>query len=142
LLSQQGATGSHFLLKSEREKFQSDQQQGTQLSKHFNIDIKSLNLAIKSIPFYERHCINGIDWSKEELNQMKEEARVHEEAYKELIKVNESKVKDQKADQVNKKVEKLSIDPVKEEKQPEEVENSPKNEKKSMEKWLDDILDI
>lgn len=140
MLSQQSAAGSHFLLKSEQEKFQGDQHQLS--SKHFNIDIKSLNLAIKSIPFYERHMLNDIDWSEEELNQMREEAKVHEEAYKELMKVSDNKVIEQKVEKVKRKVEKLSIDPVKEEEKKSEVEKSPKDEKKSMEKWLDDILDI
>jgi hypothetical protein len=138
-LSQQTATGSHFVFKGEQEKFQGESL-ATQFSKYFNIDTKLLNLAIKSIPFNERHSISGIEWTSEELDRMREEAISCEQAYKELLESNLSKSEEKKVEKVTNKTEKLNIGS--EKKESTSVVPPKSDDKKSMEKWLDDILDL
>lgn len=140
LVSQHTSTGSHFVFKGEQEKFQGESL-ANQFSKYFNVDTKLLNLAIKSIPFNERHeIISGIEWSKEELHHMREEARNCEQAYKQLLESNLSKPEEKKVQKVTSQVEKLKIEEKKE--SAVSVEPPKSDDKKSMEKWLDDILDL
>lgn len=106
-----------------------------QFSKYFNIDIKLLNLAVKSIPFNERHSISGIEWSVGELKSMNEEAEINEKAYNELLNTKPVTEELKIEKKITKEVEQLKLEPV------EEV-TSACDDKKSMEKWLDDILDI
>lgn len=127
-------SGSHFVFKNEQEKFQSDNLD-FQFSKHFNIDVKLLNLAIKSIPFDERHNINGVIWTDDELVRMREDSKLNENLYKELMS------KSEKIILVDKEiVQKVERKDTKEEKK-EEIHTAG-DDKKSMEKWLDNILDI
>lgn len=133
LLKQQSATGSHFIFKKEQEKFEGDID--VQFSKYFNIDIKLLNLAVKSIPFNERHSISGIEWSVDELNSMNKEAEINEKAYYELLNTKPVTEELKIEKKITKEVEQLKLEPV------EEVTGAC-DDKKSMEKWLDDILDI
>lgn len=94
------------------------------------MDTKLLNLAIESIPFQERH-ICDIEWSAEELDRMTERAVRGEQAYKELINTDLHKS------------EKVSIETERVVVTAKEVKiEPPKSEVESMEKWLDDILDV
>lgn len=149
LVKQQISTGSHFILKSEQEKFHSESI--VNFSKYFNIDIHLLNASIKSVPFYERHEIKDVEWKREELDCMREAARVNEDAYKTLLKTSIEKAK-KKSNPIettdklsNKEKDTLRISSSasknKEEATAVATNNSGTN-KESMEKWLDDILDI
>lgn len=134
--------GSHFLLKSEQEKFnQQPDQIATFSSKHFSLDANILNLAIQTIPFNERHENFKMIWNSQELRQMKEEASLFEEKYiRNLVKAR---------DELPLNIDQNDESPIK---PASNIENSvsssacssnPKEgDKESIQKWLDDILEI
>ncbi|KAG5680388.1 hypothetical protein PVAND_009897 [Polypedilum vanderplanki] len=132
------STQSHFILKSEQEKFQGESI--VNYSKYFKINVNLLNASIKSLPFNELHVIKGIEWSEEELKDMQEIAQYNENQYKELLNKNTEAIKVPKPEkELGQKVEKLKISQKATESKEVAVES---NSKASMEKWLDDILDI
>lgn len=129
-------TGSHFLLKSEQERFNQDT--SSQFLNHFNINTKELSLALKSIPFSERFEIPSIEWSSEELNKMKKDAQVNEDQFQLVLQNN-----------LDRKMELLSV--AKKEETPETNQppsssiptaNVDNKDKESFQQWLDDILEI
>lgn len=100
-----------------------------------------LNMAIKSIPFNERHNIQDTEWRAEELQQMTEIAAKNETMYRNhLEESTQSKPTKLKQDS--------SADtgmPVKVSTKSQSTNIEPKlqtGEKESIQKWLDDILDI
>lgn len=121
------------MFKKEQERFEGDNLE-VQFSKYFNIDIKLLNLACKSVPFNERHNINGIEWSADEINRMNEDAKLNEIAYNELLNIKPI-TEEPKVEKVTKEVDQLDHA------EKSEITGAC-DDKKSMEKWLDDILDI
>lgn len=123
------------MFKGEKKKFEGDGL-ATQFSKYFNIDTKLLNLAIKSIPFNERHIISGIEWTEGELERFKEETRICEQAYKELLETT-SKFEEKKDEKVAENIQNPNIQEKK-----TKIEPPKSDDKKSMERWLDDILDL
>jgi hypothetical protein len=131
------AADSHFLLKSEQEKF-STESIASDFSKYFNVDIKTLNLAINATPFNERHNIRGIEWTEEELNNFKKEAEINEEIYqqhiKKISKIEDTAAKLSELSESNNQQKDLSP--------PESTSAGSSTDKNSMEKWLDDILDL
>jgi predicted carbohydrate-binding protein with CBM5 and CBM33 domain len=138
LLKLPPSTGSHFILKSEKEKFDDT----TQFSKHFVIDTNILNLAMKSIPFNERHEIGGIEWSAAEVLQMREEAENNEKAYRdalEKILFDEKRKSEKQPEKLAKKVDEMKIS---EEKPAKSALRTPANDKEAIQDWLDDILDM
>ncbi|CRL06168.1 CLUMA_CG019063, isoform A [Clunio marinus] len=146
LLKLPPSTGSHFLLKSEQEKF-TQELTSTEFSKYFNLDTKILNLCLMSIPFYERHDNVKIEWTSEEKNRMKNEAKVNEELYRDAMESNIfDTVNNQKTD-IEIKLENLELSkkPPKNSSENENATSSTKADEKdqnSIQKWLDDILDI
>ena len=132
LLKLPPSTGSHFLFKSEQKKFQ----QGSSASKTFKIDTNLLNLALKSIPFNQRHDIKGVEWVNGELEEMKREAQLLEEDYKTaLAKAPEPEPTIEK--QVKHIPEPSTTTP-----SAKSPKSKPATEKESMQNWLDDILDL
>lgn len=139
LLKLPSSSGSHFILKSEKEKFEDD---SSQFSKHFVIDTNILNLAMKSIPFNERHDIPGIEWSSAEILQMGEEAQANEKTYRDAIekKVHEKNRQiDEKSEKLGEKFESLKVS---ENKTAKIASKTPANDKEAIQDWLDDILDL
>lgn len=130
------STGSHFILKSEKDKFEDT---SAQFSKHFVIDTNILNLALKSIPFNERHDIKNIEWSSAELTQMKEEAEANEKVYRDTLEKILFDEKQKSEEKLTKKVESLKI---KEEPKTISSSSTPKDNKEAIQDWLDDILDM
>lgn len=128
---------SHLILKSEQEKFEGESI--VNCSKFFNIDIKLLNAAIKSIPFNELYVIKDVEWTDSELDQINETAAFYENEYKELIKKN-SNIIDTRQEKSEAKFKELTINPS--EKVSQQTEIGEEGSKQSMEKWLDDILDV
>lgn len=139
-------SSNHLILKSDKEKFQNSES-ALNTSKYFNVDINLLNSSIKSIPFNEIQDIKGIEWTEEEITQMNEIAKVNEEIYKSLL-ANSYLKQNQIAE--NSQVEKLSkkiddhlkLPSVKKVDQEKAVELKDGENKESMEKWLDDVLDL
>lgn len=120
LLKLPPSAGSHFLLKSEKQKFE---QIDALPSKHFNVDTKFLNFALLSIPFNERHELD-IDWTTQDINKMQQDAKLHHDELEKIfikpchaVKASKTEVKDESKS-------KTSVAP------------------KDIQKWLDDILDI
>jgi hypothetical protein len=139
LLKLPPSAGSHFLLKSEQEKF-GQEIDSSQFSNHFKIDTNILNLAIKSIPFNERHEIKGIEWNSTELLRFQEEAATNENKYKDMLEKNifaaaTQKPGKSKTEKIEIKVKALRIT------EPKTVPQEPvKDDKESLEKFLDDLL--
>jgi len=127
--------GSHFMLKSEQQKFIEDttSSTSTKFSKYFNVDCEILNLALKSIPFYERQDVTGITWTEDELQAMTEVASQAEERYRDVLEKSLDKPN------LAKEVKKLKIQ---EEPKAAAAETEAPSDKASIQKWLDDILDI
>jgi hypothetical protein len=148
LLKLPPSTGSHFLLKSEQERFNQELDTSSNFSKYFNLDIKTLNLAMNAIPFHERHDLKSINLNSGEIQIMKDEAEANEILYREhLEKVlfdQKEKQKAPKPQTLVQKVEKLKIE------EPPKTSCTNVNpqaagtgkDKESIQKWLDDILDI
>lgn len=129
LLKLPPSNGSHFLMKSEQLKYQQDAD--TSLSKYFSIDTTLLNLNLRSIPFIERHELNNLKWKSDELSHMQEESELYENKYRDMLKNIPSRLQsDKPKPPVNVNVEK--------EKKP----NVSSPSKDSIQKWLDDILDV
>lgn len=132
------STGSHFLLKSEQERFNQDLETKTPFSSHFNLDTNVLSLAFKSIPFDERHAIANIEWGQEELNQMQKAAEINEEQFRLILQNNLHKKIELSS--VTDKVESLKLT-----KAPVSSSTAPvggQKDKESIQQWLDDILEI
>lgn len=128
LLKLPPSTGSHFMLKSEEKKFQEVQE-----ASKFSIDIKLLNLAMRSIPFNERYDIKTMEWTSDELEKMKQEAEMAGGKYQEaLLNAPEKRSK------APEKPPPADVQKLKE----KATSNKPKTEKESMQNWLDDILDL
>jgi hypothetical protein len=87
-----------------------------------------------------------VEFTAEELSSMKEEAQSCEEAYNKLLLEDDTlnKASESKTENLAKKLEEVKIQsPPKQKVVQEEEKKEPiANDKKSMEKWLDDILDI
>lgn len=128
LLKLPPSTGSHFMLKSEEKKFQEVQE-----ASKFSIDIKLLNLAMRSIPFNERYDIKTVEWTSGELKKMKQEAETAEGKYQEAL-LNTP----EKSTKAPEKPPPADLQKPKE----RTTSNKPKTEKESMQNWLDDILDL
>lgn len=133
------STGSNFLLKSEQQKFQKHDLD-TSYSKFFNVDTNMLNLALKGLSLIAKHDIEGIDWSRSELTQMEDEVKASETEYrdlleKKLIAGNTSPLK-QAAHTLhdNAKSSKLENDSA--------SARKAEKDKESIQRWLDDVLDI
>jgi hypothetical protein len=148
LLKLPPSTGSHFLLKSEQERFSQELDTSSNFSKYFNLDTKTLNLALKSIPFYERHDIKTIDWNSGEKQIMKDEAEVNENLYREHLEkcLFEKKEKRDppKPQSLVQKVAELKVEESHRTSEPS-TNSKPagtEKDKESIQKWLDDILDI
>lgn len=138
LLKLPSSAGSHFLLKAEQQKFN---QQPDQFSKHFSLDTNILNLAVQSIPFHERHENFKIHWNLQELRQMKEEATAFEERYSQSL-LTIRNTNEQLSLDVDKSLETVASVEVPAitkhaAPDPDGTENV-----KSIQKWLDDILEI
>lgn len=148
LLKLPSSTGSHFLLKSEQEKFSQELDTSSKFSKYFNLDTKTLNLAMKAIPFDERHDIKGVAWNSGEIQIMKDEAEVNENLYREHLEkvMFEKKVKREapKPQTITQKVDNIKIDetPKASGVNAKPTPTGPEKDKESIQKWLDDILDI
>lgn len=143
LLNLHSSSTSHLILKSDQEKFETESVINT--SKYFNIDINLLNSSIKSIPFNEIHNIKGIEWSQIELDYMKEVSKANEEVYKTLLAsqfTNQATKEVSLPENITKEVEELKISPQKDIKQKVEEQPIASDNKESMEKWLDDVLDL
>ena len=140
LLKLPSSAGSHFLLKAEEQKFNQQPDLNVQLSKQFYLDTNILNLALQSIPFNERHETFNILWNAQELEQMKEEATSFEKKYHENLQkvLSDSKVKEN-ALRIEGTAE---LVPNMEAVNLEQSFSSGKNDKESIQKWLDDILEI
>ena len=139
LLKLPSSSGSHFILKSEKEKFADD---SSQFSKHFMIDTNILNLAMKSIPFNERHHIECINWSSAEIAQMCEEAQGNEKMYSKALaekNLDKSQKFDDQTGKLDEKLESLNISAHKTAKTPSK---SHANDKEAIQDWLDDILEL
>jgi hypothetical protein len=134
------STGSHFLLKSEKEKFV---ESSAQFSRHFVIDTNVLNLAFKSIPFNERHDIKNVEWSKAELNMMQEEAQANKKIYCEALEKILLEERQKSEEKLVKKVETMTIA---KEAKPISIQSTPAvgtaKDKAEIQDWLDDILDM
>lgn len=150
LLKLPPSTGSHFLLKSEQQKFNQDID-STQFSKHFQLDTNVLNLALKSIPLNERHVLKDIEWNPEEIRQMQLTADANENLYREhleKVSLKKDKTLPVKPQTLSEKIGKINIADTpasnatssNPQSNPHSTEN-PKD-KESIQKWLDDILDI
>lgn len=123
LLKLPPSTGSRFRLKSEILKF--NEHQEMQFSRHFNLDTKILNLSIQSIPFNER--FEDFSWNVHEISDMKKEAKRFEEVLQEEYYKKNAKP-------LSYSNERFEIAEC-----PKPVENT--DEKESIQKWLDDILE-
>lgn len=137
LLSFSSSHESHFLLKAEQQKF--NQRESVQLSKHFNLDTNILNLAVRSIPFNERHEDLKILWNSQEVRQMKEEAASFEEVYYQSLQKScnkETPPINRSLQQTDESTNKAALSEAK----ISSAEN--KGEKESIQEWLDDILDL
>lgn len=92
-----------------------------------------LNLCMLSIPFSERHTIDGVTWRSDELHDMQEVARKNQQklgekmSHVEMIEHSESTIK---ADLENSLRAKGMPEPV------------TRTEKEEIQNWLDDVLDI
>lgn len=133
------STGSNFLLKSEQQKFQKHDLD-TSYSKFFNVDTNMLNLALKGLSLIAKHDIEGIDWSRSELAQMEDEVKASETEYRDLLEKNliagnTSSLK-QAAHTLhdNAKSSKLENDSA--------SARKAEKDKESIQRWLDDVLDI
>ena len=114
-------------------------------SKYFNIDINLLNSCIKSIPFNQIHNIEGIEWSKDEVDRMNEVSKTNEEVYKALLEsllTSQATEISSSPEKVIKEIKDLKISPQKEDKKIVVEQQGATNNKESMEKWLDDVLDL
>lgn len=153
LLNSHASSSSHFILKSDQEKFQNTDSV-ISTSKYFNVDINLLNASIKSLPFNEVYSSDiigtDVEWSSDELSRMKEVARINEEIYKSLL-VNKYISENNQAiegsnpiQQVSEKIEKLNVEPLKvvEKIKAQQSVAVDSNQKESMEQWLDDVLDL
>lgn len=139
LLKLPSSTGSHFILKSEQEKFVDA---SADFTKHFVIDTNILNLAIKSIPFNERHDIKNIEWSSAELTQMKDEAEANEKIYRDALEKILFDEKQKSEEKLARKVEALKISKETKTIPHQSSSTAPKDNKEAIQDWLDDILDM
>lgn len=131
---------SHLILKSDQERYEKAESV-INTSKYFKVDLNLLNSAIKSVPFSVLHDIKGIEWTAEELNHMNETAKLNEENYKSLLaKSSNHREKEVSPQIVTKEIEQLKISPSKS-RTIDSATVAPDN-KESMEKWLDDVLDL
>lgn len=145
LLKLPPSSGSHFMLKSEQQKFEQELENNEKFSKYFNIDTNVLNLALKSIPFNERHDI-GVEWNSDELRNMEAEASKNEVIYRELLEKNlhEKKAKP-KPPTLSNKLEAMKVSAPQSSKSLSKEASTVTGDgrdKESIQKWLDDILDI
>lgn len=144
LLKLPASTGSHFLLKSEQQRFNQDSD--LEFSKHFHLDTVLLNLAMKSIPFNERQDIEGVEWNSTELQKMKEDASHFAELYREALDRSREDKKESIADIANKMNEVKIVDEAEQSgsflSDKTTASKKPLKEKESMQEWLDDILDL
>lgn len=129
------STGAHFLLKSEQLKYQ--QEVDAEFSKNFTIDTALLNMALKSIPFNERHEFNSFTWKSDELRNMQDESAIYEGKYRDMLE--NAFVNNSKADKSEKPKPVPNVNKEKDEQKPDSNSN---NQKESIQKWLDDILDL
>lgn len=129
LLKLPPSNGSHFLMKSEQLKYQQDVE--TSLSKYFSIDTTLLNLNLRSIPFTERHEFNNLKWKAGELSYMQDESELYENKYRDMLKNIPSRLQSDKSKPPAKVIVEKETKP-----------NIDSPSKESIQKWLDDILDV
>ncbi|XP_070495979.1 uncharacterized protein [Chironomus tepperi] len=143
LLNLHSSSTSHLILKSDQEKFETESVINT--SKYFNVDINLLNSSIKSIPFNEIHNIEGIEWSQDEIDRMNEVSKTNEEVYKTLLAsllTNQAPDESRSPEKLTKEIDSLKVSPQKETKKKVVEPPTLSDNKESMEKWLDDVLDL
>lgn len=149
LLNLPASTGSHFLLKSEHQRFNQDSE--LEFSKHFKIDTHLINLAMKSIPFNEKQNVRGVQWNSTELLEMAKDASHYAELYREALE--HSQQEKEEASVLAAKIREVEIQPgIHQKTKPSGNPGSssvktkslsePTKEKESMQEWLDDILDM
>lgn len=98
-----------------------------------------LNLAFKTIPFSERHTVENVKWSQEEVCRMQKEAKENEDQFELMLQNQQPSHQHKEIKRPKSPVEK-----------PASVKSSvcnskaPGNEdvdKDSIQQWLDDILE-
>lgn len=140
LLKFKPSVDSHLILKSDQRLFDT-----TELTNHFQIDKNLLNLSMLSIPFNERHEIEGVNWRSDELLNMQKISDHHRNKLNEKISQISS---DQKRIYVSDNIDKVRKDCISEQAKNLEIPksqqkiSSPKSEKEDIQNWLDDVLEI
>lgn len=133
LLKFKPSVDSHLILKSDQKLFDA-----SDLANHFQIDKNMLNLCMLSIPFNERHTIDGVTWRSDELYDMQEVARKNQVMLGE--KISHVEMIDNSASSRNKSAIKTDLENSVRAKGMQQPVT--RNEKEEIQNWLDDVLDI